>query len=64
MKTIKILLLLGLLGIISASAFIYSGIYPIGADVPHNKSGDSRFGTLMFLAARSMEFSRTCSNIQ
>ena len=37
MKTIKILLFLGILGIISAGAYIYSGIYPIGADVPHNK---------------------------
>ena len=37
MQTIKILLLLSILGIISAGAFIYSGIYPIGADVPHNK---------------------------
>jgi len=37
MKTIKILLILGILGLITGSAIIYSGIYPIGADVPHNK---------------------------
>jgi mono/diheme cytochrome c family protein len=37
MKTIKILLLLGIIGIVAAGTVIYSGIYPMGADVPHNK---------------------------
>jgi mono/diheme cytochrome c family protein len=37
MKTIKILFILGILGLLTVSAVIYSGIYPIGADVPHNK---------------------------
>jgi len=36
MKTIKLLLFLGLAGIVGASLFIYSGIVAIGADVPHN----------------------------
>ncbi len=37
MKTIKVILVLGVLGLITGTAVIYSGIYPIGADVPHNK---------------------------
>ncbi|MBL4774421.1 MAG: cytochrome c [Alcanivoracaceae bacterium] len=37
MKIIKTLFILGILGLIAGSAVIYSGIYPIGADVPHNK---------------------------
>jgi len=37
MKLFKTLILLGILGLLTASAVIYSGLYPIGADVPHNK---------------------------
>lgn len=37
MRTLKTILLLGLLGGSGAFAFIYSGVYQIGADVPHNK---------------------------
>lgn len=37
MKTIKIILVLGVLGLITGSAVIYSGIFSIGADVPHSK---------------------------
>lgn len=37
MKTFKIILLLAILGAFSGAALIYSGFYPIGADVPHNK---------------------------
>jgi len=37
MKTIKILLLLAVLGLLTGSAVIYSGIFSIGADVPHTK---------------------------
>ena len=33
---IKTLLVLGVLTIIGVTIFIYSGVYPIGADVPHN----------------------------
>ncbi|PCJ51174.1 MAG: cytochrome C oxidase Cbb3 [Gammaproteobacteria bacterium] len=37
MKTIKLFLSLGLIGLIGASLFIYSGIFPIGADTPHSQ---------------------------
>lgn len=37
MKTIKIILILALLGLITGSAVIYSGIFSIAADVPHTK---------------------------
>jgi len=37
MKTIKILLYLGLIGLVGASLFIYSGLFSIGADTPHSK---------------------------
>jgi mono/diheme cytochrome c family protein len=37
MKTIKIILTLAVLGLITGSAVIYSGIFSIGADVPHTK---------------------------
>ena len=36
MKAIKILGLVGLTVMSAAVAFMYSGLYPIGADVPHN----------------------------
>lgn len=37
MKTIKLFFILVIFGLLIGGAFIYSGIYPIGADVPHNK---------------------------
>ena len=37
MKLIKTLIVLGVLGVAVATGVIYSGIYPIGADVPHHK---------------------------
>lgn len=59
MQTIKILLLLGILGIISAGAFIYSGIYPIGADVPHNK-----FSYWIFEQVRENSIERAAKDIK
>ena len=37
MKIIYALLLFVVLGLAGIAGFIYSGVYPIGADVPHNK---------------------------
>jgi len=37
MKIFKFLLTLGLIGLIGISLFIYSGLFPIGADTPHSK---------------------------
>ena len=34
---IKSLLIAAVLGLLGGGLFIYSGVYPIGADVPHNK---------------------------
>lgn len=36
MKLIRTLLALAIFGVVGVLAFAYSGIYPIGADVPHN----------------------------
>ncbi|MGH8123003.1 MAG: c-type cytochrome [Rudaea sp.] len=36
MKTIKILLSLLVLAVLGGAAFVWSGVYPIGADVPHS----------------------------
>jgi len=36
MKTIKSLMALAVLAVILGFAYMYSGLYPIGADVPHN----------------------------
>jgi len=36
MKTIRILLSLLVLAVLTGAAFIWSGLYPIGADVPHS----------------------------
>jgi mono/diheme cytochrome c family protein len=36
MKTIKIILSLGVIGLISGGLFVYSGLFPIGADTPHS----------------------------
>ena len=37
MKTLKYLMLIAITAFVVAGVFIYSGIYPMGADVPHNK---------------------------
>ena len=34
---IKSLFIATVIGLVGAGLFIYSGLYPIGADVPHNK---------------------------
>ena len=36
MKSIKLLLSVGLVGLVGVSLFIYSGLFPIGADTPHS----------------------------
>jgi len=36
MKNLKFLLSLGLIGLVGSSLFIYSGLFPIGADTPHS----------------------------
>ncbi len=37
MKTLKIIVVLGVLGGLGALGVLYSGWYPMGADVPHNR---------------------------
>ena len=37
MKSIKYVAVLGIVTLLGAIAYLYSGIYPMGADVPHNK---------------------------
>lgn len=37
MKTVKVLLLLAALGVLAGLGVLYSGWYPMGADVPHNR---------------------------
>ena len=59
MKLIKTLLLLGVLGVITAAGVIYSGIYPIGADVPHNK-----FTYWILEQARERSIARASADIQ
>ena len=46
MKAIKLLFALAVVGALAALAFVYSGIYPIGADVPHTKFVDWALETL------------------
>lgn len=46
MKAIKLLFALAVVGALAALAFLYSGIYPIGADVPHTKFVDWALETL------------------
>lgn len=58
MKTLKILLILGILAGCSAVAFVFSGLYPMGADVPHTKFV---YWTLEILRERSIE--RASGNI-
>ncbi len=36
MKLFKQLLIIALIGLVGAGAFIYSGVFPMGADDPHN----------------------------
>ena len=40
MKVLKLLLVL--LAVLGAVGFIYMGVYPIGADVPHTKPAEAR----------------------
>lgn len=37
MKTLKYLLFIAAVFLVVGVAFVYSGVYPMGADVPHNK---------------------------
>ena len=37
MKTVKYLILIGIGVFVGGAIYMYSGIYPMGADVPHNK---------------------------
>lgn len=37
MISAKSLLIVGLLGVVMLAGYLYSGLYPIGADTPHNK---------------------------
>ena len=37
MKLVKWLLLTSTAALLAVAAFIYAGIYPMGADVPHNR---------------------------
>jgi mono/diheme cytochrome c family protein len=59
MKLIKTIALLGILGIVVAAGVIYSGIYPIGADVPHNK-----FTYWILEQAREKSIERAAKNIK
>lgn len=51
MKLVKWLLLMGIAAILAGTAFVYSGIYPMGADVPHNRI---TYGLLETLRERSI----------
>jgi len=59
MKTIKILLILAILGLITASAVIYSGIFPIAADEPHGK-----FTYWVLEQARERAIARSAKDIE
>lgn len=52
MKTIKIFIVTVVLLVVLGAAYIYSGAYPIGADVPHNAL---TYGLLETLRDRSVE---------
>lgn len=56
---IKSLLIAAVLGLLGGGLFIYSGVYPIGADVPHNKVTYWLLETL-----RERSIARAASNIQ
>lgn len=38
MKTIKWIILLGVGALVAVTGYLYSGLYPMGADVPHNNA--------------------------
>ena len=59
MKLIKTLLVLSVLGMIIVTGVIYSGVYPIGADVPHNK-----FTYWILEQAREHSITRASADIQ
>ena len=56
---IKSLLIATIIGLVGAGLFIYSGLYPIGADVPHNKLSYWLLETL-----RERSIARAASGIQ
>jgi len=56
---IKSILIAAVLGLLGGGLFIYSGVYPIGADVPHNKATYWLLETL-----RERSIARAASNIQ
>lgn len=56
---IKSLLIATVIGLVCAGLFIYSGLYPIGADVPHNKLSYWLLETL-----RERSIARAASDIQ
>ena len=56
---IKSLLIVTIIGLVGAGLFIYSGVYPIGADVPHNKLSYWLLETL-----RERSIARAASDIQ
>lgn len=56
---IKSLIIATVIGLVGAGLFIYSGLYPIGADVPHNKLSYWLLETL-----RDRSIVRAASNIQ
>lgn len=56
---IKSLLITLTIGVIGGGLFIYSGLYPIGADIPHNKA---TYWVLQTLRERSVE--RAARNIR
>ena len=56
---IKSLLIVTIIGLVGAGLFIYSGVYPIGADVPHNKLSYWLLETL-----RERSIARAASSIQ
>lgn len=56
---IKSMLIVAVIGLIGGGLFIYSGLYPMGADVPHNKLSYWMLETL-----RERSIARAASNIQ
>jgi hypothetical protein len=56
---IKSLLIAAVLGLLGGGLFVYSGLYPIGADVPHNQATYWLLETL-----RERSIARAASNIQ
>lgn len=59
MKLVKWLLLMSTAALLAGAAFIYTGIYPMGADVPHNRITYSLLETV-----RERSISRASADIQ